>query len=320
MKIVCLDGHTLNPGDNPWDGVAQLGDFTVYDRTPGDKIIERAGDADIILTNKTPLSAESLDQLPGLKYIAVLATGFNVVNVEAARDRNIPVSNVPIYGTDSVAQFVFALLLDLCHSVADHSRSIKEGKWQRSKDFCYWDHPLTELKDKTMGIIGFGRIGQKTGEIARAFGMNVIAADTYRENPPAYDFQWRKIEEIFKEADTISLHCPQTEENTGMVNETLLGKMKPSAFLINTARGGLINEAHLAKALNDRTIAGAACDVVSVEPIKPDNPLLSAPNIILTPHIAWATLEARKRLMATTVENVASFIKGEPVNVVNGVS
>ncbi len=319
MKIVCLDGHTLNPGDNPWDDVAHLGDFTVYDRTPSELIIDRARNADILLTNKTPLSAETLGKLPDLKYISVLATGYNVVNIDAAAKRGIPVSNVPVYGTDSVAQFVFALLLELCHSIGHHSDAVLLGAWQKSKDFCFWETPLTELAGKTMGIIGFGRIGRRTGEIAHAFGMKVLAADSFQDNPPDYSFHWKSIEEIFAHADVVSLHCPQTDENSGFVNLKLLHSMKDTAFLINTARGGLINEPDLAQALHEETIAGAACDVLSTEPAQEGNPLLKAPNIIITPHIAWASLEARIRLMAATVDNVASFIGGEPVNVVNGV-
>jgi len=319
MKIVCLDGHTLNPGDNPWDGVVHLGEFTVYDRTPFELIIDRAKNADIILTNKTPLSSDTLGKLPNLKYVAVMATGFNVVDVDAAAKKGIPVSNVPVYGTDSVAQFVFALLLELCHSIGHHNDAVLLGAWQKSKDFCFWETPLIELAGKTMGLVGFGRIGRRTGEIARAFGMKVLAADSFRENPPAYDFEWKNIEEVFAQSDVVSLHCPQTEENTGFVNQKLLNSMKDTAFLINTARGGLINESDLAHALQEETIAGAACDVLSAEPAHEGNPLLKAPNIIITPHIAWASLEARLRLMATTVDNVASFIGGKPVNVVNGV-
>jgi glycerate dehydrogenase len=237
--------------------------------------------------------------------------------VAEARKRNIPVSNIPIYGTDSVAQFAMALLLELCHHVAHHSDAVKAGRWKEAGQFCFWDYPLIELSGMTMGLIGFGRIGQRVGRLAHAFGMHVMAADVYRTNPPDYPFTWKEIPEVFAEADVVSLHCPQTADNTGMVNTELLSRMKKSAFLINTARGGLINEQDLADALAAGTLAGAACDVVSAEPIRDDNPLLKAPNMLLTPHIAWATLAARKRLMATTAENIEAFLKGTPINVVN---
>jgi glycerate dehydrogenase len=318
MKIVVLDGFTLNPGDNPWAAVESLGQVTVYDRTPAEKIIERATAADVILTNKTPLTAETLAKLPNLKFISVLATGYNVVDVQAARRQNIPVSNVPIYGTDSVAQFVFALLLELCHHVALHSQQVKDGAWTSNPDFCFWKTPLVELAGKTMGIVGFGRIGRRVGQLADAMGMKVIAHDLYKGQTPNYSsFEWAEIDALFKQADVVSLHCPQTADNVGFVNAALLSTMKPSAFFINTARGPLVNETDLAAALNAGTIAGAALDVVSAEPIKADNPLLKAKSCLITPHIAWATLEARQRLMQTTAENVAGFMNGKPVNVVN---
>jgi glycerate dehydrogenase len=318
MKIVVLDGFTLNPGDNPWTGVESQGELTVYDRTPADKIVERCQGAEIVLTNKTPLTAETLAELPDLKFISVLATGFNVIDIEAARERGIPVSNVPIYGTDSVAQFVFALLLELSHNVALHDKLVKEGAWSSQSDFCFWKTPLMELTGKTMGIVGFGRIGRRTGALAAAFGMKVIAHDLYKGDAPDCEgFEWVEIDELFKRADVVSLHCPLTADNEGFVNASLLNTMKPTSFLINTSRGPLIDQQDLAEALNAGTLAGAAVDVVKVEPIKEDNPLLKAKNCLITPHIAWATLEARTRLMQTTVENVAGFIKGEPVNVVN---
>ncbi|MBN1517153.1 D-2-hydroxyacid dehydrogenase [Candidatus Sumerlaeota bacterium] len=317
MKIVVLDGFTLNPGDNPWDAVAPLGEFVCHDRTSADQTIERAKDAEIVLTNKTVLNRETLELLPRLKFISVLATGYNVVDTAYARERDVIVSNVPAYSTDSVAQLVFALLLELCHNVRHHSDAVKAGRWTHCEDFCFWDSPLIELAGKTMGIVGFGRIGRRAGEVARAFGMNVIAASCSRNNPPDYPFEWREIDEVFAEADVVSLHCPQTAENTGMVNAMLLSRMKRSAFFINTARGGLVNEADLAQALMDGALAGAALDVTSTEPIAADNPLLKAPNVIFTPHIAWATLEARQRLMRITAENVQAFIAGDPINVVN---
>lgn len=318
MKMVCLDGYTLNPGDNPWDAVAALGDLTVHDRTPHDHILERAQGADILLTNKTPLTTETIAQLPDLKFITVLATGFNVVDTKAARARDIPVSNVPIYGTDTVAQYVFALLLNHCHHVAHHDEQVKDGEWARRGDFCFWNYTLTELAGLTMGIIGFGRIGRRVGELAHAFGMKVIAADVMKGAPPPYDrFAWKEIDAVFAEADVVSLHCPQTTENTGFVNKALLSRMKKTAFFINTARGALVNESDLADALNDEIIAGAAVDVVSKEPIEADNPLLTAKHCVITPHMAWGTVAARKRLMQTTSENIQAFIAGEPINVVN---
>lgn len=318
MRIVVTDGYTLNPGDNPWDEVANLGDFAVYDRTPDDQIIERTRDADVLVINKTPLSATTLGLLPKLKLIAVSATGYNVVDVAAARARGIPVSNVPEYGTDSVSQFVFALLLELCHRVAVHDGAVKAGQWSQAPDFSFWLTPLVELAGKRMGVIGFGRIGRRVGEIAHAFGMEVLAADVVTTSVPGYQpFAWRSVREVFAQADVVSLHCPQTTENTQMVNRDLLRLMKKTAFFINAARGGLVVDADLAWALDEGLLAGAALDVVSSEPIKPDNPLLGARNCIITPHMAWAALAARKRLMATTAANIASFMAGTPINLVN---
>lgn len=317
MKIVVLDGYTLNPGDNPWDQVAALGDLTVYDRTSEDQIVERAKDAEIVLTNKTPLSAETINALPKLKFISVLATGYNVVDIKAARQKDVPVSNIPIYGTDTVAQFVFAHILNFVQNVNLHGREVSKGRWADCPDFCFWDTPLTELKDKTLGVLGFGRIGKRTGGIGHAFGMDILASDVYREDPPSYHFSWVEVDELFRRSDFISLHCPLTPENTGMIDKKLLRTMKPNAFLVNTARGPLVNEQDLADALNEGVIAGAACDVVSVEPIKKDNPLLKAKNLTLTPHIAWATLEARTRLMGFTKDNIAAFQNGDPIHVVN---
>lgn len=318
MKIIVLDGYTLNPGDNPWTDVAKLAELTVHDRTPADQIVARARGADVVLTNKTPLSAETLASLPGLKFISVLATGFNVVDVAAARKLNIPVSNIPIYGTDSVAQFAFALLLDHCHHVAMHSQLVHQGEWTKRNEWCFWNTPLIELAGKKMGIIGFGRIGRRVGELASAFGMQVMAYDTYHGNEPTYKgFSWGSLEDVFSQSNVVSLHCNLTAENKGMVNTQLLSRMKKEAVLINTSRGPLVNEADLAEALKKGLLAGAALDVVSEEPIKPTNPLLSAPNCLLTPHIAWGTLAARTRLMKTTAENIAAFVSGKPINVVN---
>jgi glycerate dehydrogenase len=319
MNIVVLDGYTLNPGDNPWDGVSKLGALTVHDRTPTDKIVDRAKDAEIILTNKTPLSAETLAALPKLRFVSVLATGYNIVDTKAAAARGIVVSNVPVYGTDTVAEFVMALILDFTKQPALHGAWVKEGEWTNCPDFCFWRNPnFRELADKTIGIIGFGRIGQRVGGLAHAFRMKVLANDNWHGAKVAYPFEWREIDELLAESDFISLHCPLTPENHGMVNSRLLARVRKTAFLVNTARGPLVNEADLAEALNNGVIAGAACDVVSVEPIRPDNPLLKAKNLTITPHIAWAAREARQRLMRTTAENIAAFLAGTPVNVVNG--
>lgn len=317
MKIIVLDGYTLNPGDNPWTVVEALGTLTVYDRTPADQVVARAHDAEIVLTNKTPLTRETLEQLPRLRFIAVLATGYNVVDVACARERGIPVSNVPVYGTDAVAEFVFALALDHLRAPRTHAELVRGGAWAASPDFSFWRSPLAELAGKTMGIVGFGRIGRRVGELAAAFRMPVLAHHTRQANPPAYPFAWSTIEELFATSDIVTLHCNQTPQNTGMVNRELLARMKPGSLLINTARGGLVNEADLADALRAGTPAAAALDVVSVEPMRTDNPLASVPNAVITPHIAWAAVEARRRLMATTAENIAAFQAGSPINVVN---
>lgn len=317
MKIVVLDGYTLNPGDNPWTEVEKLGELVVHDRTPQDKIVERAKGAEIILTNKTPITEETFSKLPDLQFISVLATGYNIIDIAAATKRKIPVSNVPVYGTDSVAEFVFAVVTNQFRQPTYHSELVKQGEWKKSGDFSFWRTPLAELAGKTIGIVGFGRIGQRVGEIAKAFKMDVLAYDPYQDNPPDYAFSWAKLDELFSKSDVVTLHSKQTQENTGMVNKSLLAKMKPTAFLVNAARGGLIVEEDLRDALNQEAIAGAAIDVVSSEPIRDDNPLLSAKNIVITPHIAWAAREARVRLMSTTAENIRAFQNGRPINVVN---
>ncbi len=318
MKIVVLDGHTLNPGDNPWTPVEAFGSLTVHERTPADLIVERAAGADILLTNKTPLDAATLAALPGLRMISVLATGYNVVDTAAARALGIPVCNVPGYGTDSVAEFVMALILDFYKRTAHHNQLVRQGAWERCPDFCFWDNPqFRELAGKTLGIIGFGEIGRRVGEIASAFRMKVLASSRSRQANPAYPFEWADADEIFSRADVVSLHCPLTPETQGLVHKDRLALMKPGAFLINTARGPLVVEQDLRAALDAGTLAGAACDVLSVEPPPSTNPLLGAPNLILTPHIAWATLEARQRLMNITAGNLAAFLAGSPVNVVN---
>ena len=316
MKIVVLDGYALNPGDNPWSDVAKLGEFVCHDRLPAGGILECAKDADIILTNKAPLSAETIARLPRLRFIGVLATGYNIVDVKAARARGVAVANVPIYGTDAVAEYVFALLLNFHRQPQLHSELVKQGEWTKN-EWSFWRTPLAELAGQTIGIVGFGRIGRRVGELAAAFKMKVLANDVFRANPPSYPFGWREVPELFAESDVVTFHCNLTPENTGMVNAALLGRMKPTAYLINTARGPLVNEADLAEALRQGKLAGAALDVVTTEPIPANSPLLQAPNITLTPHIAWAALAARRRLMKVTAENIAAFQAGRPVNLVN---
>jgi len=319
LKIVVLDGFTLNPGDISWDELNILGDVTIYDRTAPGLVIERSKEAEIIFTNKTVLSDDVFSKLPGLKYIGVLATGYNVVDVEAAKKRNIIVTNTPNYGSSSVSQMVFALLLELCHHVQDHSNSVKEGAWSNCKDFCFWNYPLIELSGKTMGIVGFGRIGQATADIATAFGMKVIGFDSFKSDQyHRKNFKWAdNLGDLLQQSDVISLHCPLFEETKGIINKDSLLKMKKTALLINTSRGPLIVDEDLAEALNKGIIAGGAVDVLSVEPPQKVNPLFHAKNILITPHIAWATKEARERLLGIAVDNLKNFINGNPVNVVN---
>lgn len=312
-----LDGHVLNPGDNPWTALEQLGDLVVYDRTPPDQIVERARAAHVVLTNKTPLTRDTLSQLPLLKGVAVLATGYNVVDAAGARQLGIPVCNVPVYGTEGTAQHAFALLLELTNRVGQHAAAVRDGEWVRSVDFSFWLHPVVELTGLTLGVVGYGRIGQRVAHLARAFGMRVWA--TRPSNPPALPdgIEYRTLPEIFASCDVVSLHCPLTPHTERLVRRDLLATMKDSALLVNTARGALIDEADLAEALRSGRIAGAALDVVTVEPMAADNPLRSAPNCLITPHIAWTSLPARRRLMAITVENVHGLIAGRPRNVVN---
>lgn len=317
MKIVVLDGYTLNPGDLSWDGFKEYGDIVLYDRTPEDKIIERAGMAEIVLTNKTPLSSETLKHLPHLKYIGVLATGYNIVDIESANNQGIVVTNIPAYGTASVSQMAFALLLELCHYVQRHSDAVMAGKWTASPDWSFRDYPLVELQDKTIGIIGFGNIGQRTADIATAFGMKILAHDrnesdqSHRKN-----FNWTRLPELFKESDVITLHCPLTPETKGIINKANLAFMKRTSFLINTARGPLIVEEDLAEALNNEVIAGAGLDVLSLEPPALNNPLFQAKNCLITPHISWATREARSRLMDIAVANLKGFLSDNAINTV----
>ena len=318
MNLVVLDGYALNPGDLSWDALERLVKVSVYDRTPPDLVVERSKGADLILTNKTPLTAASIGQLTLLRYIGVMATGFNIVDVQAARERKIPVTNIPTYGTASVAQFAFALLLELCHNVRLHSDAARSGAWSRSADWCFWLSPLKELSGKVMGIVGFGRIGRQVAKIADAFGMEILAYDSIQgEPPPLNHFSWVSLEELLRKADVVTLHCPLFPDTEGMINTERLRLMKPSAFLINSSRGPLVKDQDLANALNAGVIAGAALDVLSIEPPQEVNPLLSAKNCLITPHIAWATREARLRLMDVAVSNVAAFLQGEQQNVVN---
>ena len=317
MKIVILDGHAVNPGDLSWDFLKQFGEVTVYERTPVEEVASRIGNADIVLTNKSPINEAILNACPNIKLVCVLATGYNVVDCEATKKRGIPVCNVPDYGTAAVAQFTFALLLDLCHKVAHHAQTVREGKWCDSPDFCYWETPQMELAGKTLGIIGFGRIGCAGGKIAKAFGMNVIAYNRSQCEEGKAIGSYVNLEELLATADIISLHCPLTAENTGMINANSIAKMKDGAILINTARGPLVDEAAVASALESGKLRSFACDVISAEPMKENNPLKSAPNCIVTPHMAWAPIESRKRIQECTERSIKAFLAGQPINTVN---
>jgi len=312
--IVYLDSHTLNPGDLSWEPLRALGEIVLYDRTPVDQVIERAADAEILLTNKVALDGPTIRALSRLRYIGVTATGYNVIDIAAARERNVVVTNVPAYSTQSVAQMTFALLLELAQHVGQHARSVREGRWSANPDFCYWERPLLELAEMTMGIVGLGQIGREVARLADAFRMNVIAASRHppADLPPAVRVV--AIDDLFRNSDVVSLHCPLTPQTQNMVDAQRLGTMKPTALLINTSRGGLIVEHDLAEALNAGRIAGAAVDVLSTEPPSASNPLLSARNCYVTPHIAWATRASRERLLRVTVDNVHAFLAGTPVN------
>jgi glycerate dehydrogenase len=318
MKIVVLDGYTLNPGDLDWDGLKKLGALVVYDRTPYDKTVERCAGADVVLTNKAPLGKDVLENLPDLKYIGVLATGYNIIDTETAKNRNIVVANAPGYGTASVVQMTFALLMELCLHVQRHSDSVMAGKWSASPDFCFWDFPLIELTGKTMGIIGFGHIGEKVGDLATAFGMNIIGSKRHQtDQSNRKNFKWAALNELLEQSDVVSIHCPLLPETKNLLNKESLKSMKRSAFLLNTSRGPIVAEKDLADALNNDIIAGAGLDVLSVEPPPKENPLFGAKNCIITPHISWATKEARIRMMNITINNLKAFLEGDPVNVVN---
>lgn len=314
-KIVVLDGYSLNPGDLSWERLKELGSVEIYERTHEDEIEERVGDCEIVITNKTPITRELLEKKPGIKYVGVLATGYNVVDIEAAKDNGVVVTNIPTYGTQAVAQYVFALLLELCHRIAHHDQRVKEGAWSSAKDFCFWDYPLTELAGKTMGLIGYGRIGRATGRIAKAFGMEVLVYDLKKSDEEGVEFV--DLENLYRRSHVVSLHCPLTEDNIRMIDRESIGRMKEGVLLINTSRGPLIDEEDLAEALNNKRVGGAALDVLAEEPAREDNPLMKADNCIITPHIAWAPKEARERLLNTAVDNLEGYLAGRVQNKVS---
>lgn len=317
MKIVVLDGYTENPGDLSWDGFRELGELTVYDRTGKKDVVSRIGDAEAVILNKTPVSRETLDACPNVKYIGVLATGYNVVDIEAAAEKGIVVSNIPTYGTDSVAQFAIAMLLEICHHVAHHSDAVHEGRWESNPDWCFWDYPLIELAGKTMGVIGFGRIGQATGKLAKALGMEVLAYDSFPNDSGKEIAKYVDLDTLLGASDVIALHCPLFPETERIVNKETIAKMKDGVIILNNSRGPLVAEQDLADALNSGKVYAAGLDVVSTEPIRGDNPLLKAKNCIITPHISWAPKESRARLMDIAVEDLKAFAAGKPINVVN---
>jgi glycerate dehydrogenase len=317
MNIVVLDGYTLNPGDLSWDELKALGHCEIFDRTPPGEVVQRAGEAEVVISNKVALNREQIFALPKLRYLGVTATGYNIVDAAAARERGVLVTNVPAYGTASVAQHAFALLLELTQHVGHHAQTVRESRWVHSPDWCYWDRPLVELDGLTLGIVGYGRIGQATAKLGQAFGMKVLTTASSSGNRRAGEVAVRELNELFRESDVVSLHCPLTPETKHLVNAERLALMKPTAFLLNTSRGPLVEEAALAETLNAGRLAGAGLDVLSIEPPLADNPLLTARNCLITPHIAWATRAARGRLMEVAVENVRAFVEGMPQNVVN---
>jgi glycerate dehydrogenase len=320
MKMVVLDGYTLNPGDLTWDDLEQFGNLKVYDRTDfnAETIIKTIDDAEVVFTNKVPIGKEVLQQVPNLKYIGVLATGYNIIDIETANKLNIVVTNVPDYGTASVAQFAMGLLLEMCHHIGDHNKAVQEGEWAKSLDFCFWNTPLIELTGKTMGIIGFGRIGQATAKVAQAFGLEILAYNRSKDYSLESDTcKYVELDELFENSDIISLHCPLTESTEGIINQENISKMKLGVMLINTSRGGLVVEEDLKNALNSGKVAMAAVDVVSTEPMKENNPLFKAKNCIITPHIAWATIESRTRMMGIVCDNLKAYISGKPINVIS---
>ena len=317
MKIVMLDAYTTNPGDLSWDSFRDFGDITIYDRTPADKTVERCSGADIVITNKTPITKEIIDQLPDLKFIALMSTGYNIVDYVYLKEKGIPVSNIPSYSTDAVSQLVLAFILELAMNVGLHSGCVKSGEWSACEDFCFWKSPLTELTGKTLGIFGLGKIGRAVAEKAKAFGMNIVAY-THRihGDEPEY-VKLVSLDEMLEMSDVVSMHCPLTPETEGIVNEEFIGKMKDGAYFINTSRGTVVNEKALADALNSGKLGGAGLDVLSTEPPAADNPLLGAKNCFITPHIAWAAFETRKRLVGILENNIKAFLDGKPQNVIN---
>ena len=320
MKIVVLDGYTENPGDLSWDKLKEFGDLTVYDRTPVDdeeEIIRRIGDAEVVFTNKTPVSRKVINACPNMRMISMLATGYNVVDYTYAKEKGIPVTNVPTYGTASVGQFAIALLLEICHHIGHHDRTVHEGKWENCEDWCYWDYPLIELDGKTMGVIGFGRIGQTTGRLAKALGMRVLAYDSYPNEAGKQIAEYVDLDTLLAQSDVIALHCPLFPDTEGIINKENIAKMKDGVILINNSRGPLVVEQDLADALNTGKVAAAGLDVVSTEPVRGDNPLLKAKNCIITPHISWAPKENRQRIMDFAYDNLKAYAEGKPVNVVN---
>ena len=318
MKIVVLDGYTLNPGDISWEGMEALGELTVYDRTKAEDVAERIGDAEVVYTNKTPITKEPLDACSNVKFIGVLATGYNIVDTAAAKEKGIPVSNIPTYGTAAVSQFAIGLLLELCHHIGEHSDAVKAGEWTSNPDWCFWKYPLVELDGKTMGIIGFGRIGQDTGKIAQALGMKVLAYDSFpKKELESETCHYVDLDTLLKESDVIALHCPLFPDTEGIINKDTIAKMKDGVMIINNSRGPLVVEQDLRDALDSGKVAGAAVDVVSTEPIQMDNPLIGAKNVIITPPISWAPKESRQRLMDIAVDNLKCYVDGKPQNVVN---
>ena len=318
LKFVVLDSYALNPGDLSWEWLENLGECEIYDRTPADKILERCMGADVVITNKTPITKETLSQLSNLKYIALESTGYNVVDCEYAKGMGVPVSNIPSYSTNAVAQLTFSLILEITNAVGIHSESVRNGDWANCPDFCYWKTPLTELCGKTLGIVGFGQIGQAVADIAEAFKMNIVAVSGHEtDQSHRKNFSWVDIDTLAKLSDIISFHCPLTEKTTGLVNEDFISKCKDGAIIINTSRGPVVNDQALADALDSGKLRGAGLDVLTVEPPKADNPLLSAKNCFITPHIAWAGFETRERLMNILEENVKAYLNGNPQNVVN---
>lgn len=317
MKIVVLDGYTENPGDLSWSGFEAIGETIVYERTSEDKIVERISDAEVVILNKTPISRTTLDACPKIRFIGVLATGYNVVDTIAAKEKGIPVCNIPAYGTASVGQFAIGLLLEICHHIGAHSESVHNGEWENCADWCYWNYPLIELDGKTMGIIGFGRIGQATGRIAKALGMRVIAYDSHPSDDGRALAEYVDLDTLLSSSDVIALHCPLFPDTQGIINQKAIAKMKDGVIILNNSRGPLIVEKDLADALNSGKVAAAGLDVVSTEPIRRDNPLLKANNCIITPHISWAAKEPRQRIMDMAVENLKAFLADDPINVVN---